>query len=634
MKRHSFSLRSAFRIPLPGQRPSTDELDGRHGLWRASPNSFAVTVTTIVCLCLSVLLGGLVGCGGGGATAISSGTGTPSQVTLNLISVSPATATLTVGATVQFKATGTYSNGTTQDLTDSVTWTSSNTTEVTIESSGQQSPGLATGVAAGSVTVTASSSSRSGSSSITVKAPATSSIPLPNEPHGMFVFNPPTSGSNFAAVQDYLITGAGSKYVKGADLIVQWAEIEPSNGTFDFTTVDSNIAQWTSASKQVELSVIATSYGARNSNTPSWYLTGKSIQRVSEAMSGGNNVITLTTASPMGFFTGNEVAQQIQLIGTNTVPRKIDGTYTICNHTISGCADPTSTTLTALSTVSANVGSSCTASCTGTAGNPVYGNFNANECGSGTIPVEWGQNFITTWQSVLSAVVAHYASNPGVVVLQTGFGIGFENNPSENSNGAACKAEMTETSASPLFGQTPVYSVQNWISYVTNMAGYVKTLNSRKKFKLALNLTDYTTGQEDWSTPDAEAASYAADGLGFGSDGWQESDDSRYAAGEHCLGGDWCSMFNKYKGQVFLFLQPVTMSDPVGSSSVTGQTESLAPSIPFALARGTQLLEIYYQDWLCTFDPSWVDTTDSNTFADCALGGYPAAFQSAAATVN
>jgi hypothetical protein len=628
MKRHAVSLRPASRIPLSGRRPSIDGLDGRRWQCHRSASRLAVTVATTVCLCLGVLLGGLVGCGGGGSSAA------PAQATLTSISVSPTSATVNVGATQQFSATGNYSDGSTKDLTSSSTWTSSDTTKVTIESAGQQSPGLASGVAAGSATITAASASQSGSSSVTVKAATSSGIPLPNEPHGMFVFNPPTSGSDFTAVQDYLITGTGSKYVKGADFIVQWAAIEPSNGTFDFSTVDSDIAVWTAAGKQVELSVIATSYGDKNSNTPKWYLTGNAIQSVSEAMSGGNNVITLTTASPMDFVTGNEVGQQIQLVGTNTLPHAIDGTYTICDHSTSGCADPTATTLTALSTVSANVGSSCAASCTGTAGNPVYGNFKSNECGSGTIPVEWGQNFINTWQSVLSAVVAHYASNPGVVVLQTGFGIGFENNPSENSNGSECQAEITETSPTPLSGQTPIYSVQNWISYVTNMAGFVKTLNSQKKFKLALNLTDYTMGQEDWSTPDAEAAAYAADGLAFGSDGWQESDVSRYEAGDQCLGGDWCAMFDKFKGQVFLFLQPVTMSDPTGSGSTTGQTESLAPSIPFALQRGAQLLEIYYQDWLCTFDPTWMDTTDNNTYNECSASGYPSAFQSAASTIN
>ncbi len=74
---------------------------------------------------------------------------TPSPV-LQSIAVTPASASITVGGTQQFVATGSYSNGSTQNLTTAATWTSSNSQEVSI------SGGLATGVAAGSVTITAS----------------------------------------------------------------------------------------------------------------------------------------------------------------------------------------------------------------------------------------------------------------------------------------------------------------------------------------------------------------------------------------------------------------------------------------------------------------------------------------------
>jgi hypothetical protein len=47
------------------------------------------------------------------------------QATLAAIAVTPKGATVTKGATVQFAAMGTYSDATTQDLTASVTWASS-----------------------------------------------------------------------------------------------------------------------------------------------------------------------------------------------------------------------------------------------------------------------------------------------------------------------------------------------------------------------------------------------------------------------------------------------------------------------------------------------------------------------------
>lgn len=71
--------------------------------------------------------------------------------TLLSISTSPVTAVVSPGAVQAFAAIGTYSDGTTQDLTSSVTWTSSDNT-VAIMST----PGRATALKSGSVRFTAS----------------------------------------------------------------------------------------------------------------------------------------------------------------------------------------------------------------------------------------------------------------------------------------------------------------------------------------------------------------------------------------------------------------------------------------------------------------------------------------------
>ena len=70
------------------------------------------------------------------------------------ITVSPTEASVAQYGTEQFKATGHYSDLSTKDLTDSVTWSSSDTSEATIsDTTGSQ--GLATGVAPGDVVITA-----------------------------------------------------------------------------------------------------------------------------------------------------------------------------------------------------------------------------------------------------------------------------------------------------------------------------------------------------------------------------------------------------------------------------------------------------------------------------------------------
>jgi hypothetical protein len=89
---------------------------------------------------------------------------------LGSLAVSPADPTQLVGQSVQVTATGTLTDGTTQDLTATVTWTSSDQAVATITSPG----GLATALAPGVSTITATSTEGlAGSTHLTV------SLPLP-----------------------------------------------------------------------------------------------------------------------------------------------------------------------------------------------------------------------------------------------------------------------------------------------------------------------------------------------------------------------------------------------------------------------------------------------------------------------
>jgi len=74
--------------------------------------------------------------------------------TLVSMNITPTTPTIGLTQTKQFTATGTYTDSTTQDLTASVTWSSSLTGYATI-SNAADSNGLATSVAVGTTTITA-----------------------------------------------------------------------------------------------------------------------------------------------------------------------------------------------------------------------------------------------------------------------------------------------------------------------------------------------------------------------------------------------------------------------------------------------------------------------------------------------
>lgn len=93
---------------------------------------------------------------------------TTPPVTLLSIAVTPSSATVQETATQQFIATGSYSDGSSQNLTTSATWTSSNGS-VGFVSNLSGSKGLATGMAAGGpVTITATYSGKTGTASFTV----------------------------------------------------------------------------------------------------------------------------------------------------------------------------------------------------------------------------------------------------------------------------------------------------------------------------------------------------------------------------------------------------------------------------------------------------------------------------------
>ena len=96
--------------------------------------------------------------------------------TLNSMTVSPSNPTLAVGGTQQFTASGLFTDGSTQNLTSQVTWSSSNTAIATINAGG-----LATAVSAGTSVITAKQGTISASTNLTTQiiplAITTTSLP-------------------------------------------------------------------------------------------------------------------------------------------------------------------------------------------------------------------------------------------------------------------------------------------------------------------------------------------------------------------------------------------------------------------------------------------------------------------------
>ncbi len=83
---------------------------------------------------------------------------TITAATLTSIAVTPGTASIHQGGTQKFAATGTFSDGTTQDVTTSVMWGTSNGAVATIATTGANA-GLATSVGGGTASISATSNS-------------------------------------------------------------------------------------------------------------------------------------------------------------------------------------------------------------------------------------------------------------------------------------------------------------------------------------------------------------------------------------------------------------------------------------------------------------------------------------------
>lgn len=137
-------------------------------------STYASSASTTVA---SVSPSGVVTAIGAGSATITASNGGKSStmtvtvpappVTLTKITVTPATVMLAAGATQQLMVTGSYSDGSTKDLTNSASYVSSAPAVATVSASG----GLVAAVATGTATITASDGGQNATATVTVPAP-------------------------------------------------------------------------------------------------------------------------------------------------------------------------------------------------------------------------------------------------------------------------------------------------------------------------------------------------------------------------------------------------------------------------------------------------------------------------------
>jgi len=171
--------------------------------------------------------------------------GTGVAVVVASIAVAPATSTVPLGLAEQFTATGTYNNGTSQDVTGSAAWSSASPSIATISATG-----LATGVAQGTATITASVGSVTGSATLTVGPPVLVSMSI----------SPASAMVKKGTTLQLTSTGTYSDHsTANVTAASQWSSISPGVATVGASGLVSAVSAGTATILASSANVSATS---------------------------------------------------------------------------------------------------------------------------------------------------------------------------------------------------------------------------------------------------------------------------------------------------------------------------------------------------------------------------------------
>jgi hypothetical protein len=222
----------------------------------------------------------------------------------------------------------------------------------------------------------------------------------------------------------------------------------------------------------------------------------------------------------------------------------------------------------------------------------VPANPNANPptlaSGESNVPMFWEQPFGDRYNAFVDAAIAKYGDDSDIGYIRFGM-----------SNGAQ---SGTTVCFDALLGKGLTEPI--WDSYITAIATHVAGATHHTQLVLGLgpfgvpndpNYPNYSvTDFPDWEATLAASTL----GLGIGNQGLDKNDEMDHANHIACAGADWCANFDRYRGVVPLYLQQIGDSCP-DDSCLTG---SLASILPFGLAEGAQIFEVYDSDLTIAYD--------------------------------
>jgi hypothetical protein len=419
---------------------------------------------------------------------------------------------------------------------------------------------------------------------------------------------PLASGGSTAALYTGLVnnvfqqgaSGSLARYVSGVTPIVAWNVVDTGTTapSINWTTLDADLNAWLSNGAPYLGIIFAPAIeGGNNNGTPAYVFT-TTYQAAIGAAQPQDIVVTGSYRGGSGSPYGNA--------------NGATGCTTGCDYNINTCV---------------------TAGCTWTnSGNDTSG-----------LPVSMiGEPIVTAWESFVQQVYIHFSS-----ACATGAGV------TDCTNAATVTAKLKYIKFGPTQGgEASVVGLALWpipSAYSTFSQAFVGTnsvapttptchltgtggvLSYLEQFYALLG-TYITTYNPSWivveslhSNGNPPNASYAdcqaiyakGDGLGFGTNGLEISDQANYAASNapltpdltNCT-SDWCYNVNAYWLNVPAnYLQTLTITDPSNGyppgEVTSGQAGSLVTLLTFASQRHVSIAEIYPCDAMFAFATAW-----------------------------
>jgi len=442
-----------------------------------------VCLPSLFCL-LSLSVMAALGCGGASGPALA-------PKTLSSLAVTPGSASIAAGATQQFTATASYSDGSTADVTSSAAWTSSATSVASVSSSG-----MVTAVATGSATITASLGGITGSTglSVTAVAPTLSSIAVtPSDPT-----------VNAGATQQFAATATFSDgSTQDITATATWTSSAPAVATISASGLATSVAQGSTtisaaldgSSGSTTLTVPATAppptptsitvtpanptvnAGATQQFTATATYSDGSTQNVTTTAAWTSSATSVATINATGLATA--IAQ-----GSTTIAAALSGVTGSTTLTVPTAPPPPSLVSIAVTPANPSFGAASTQQFTATA------TYSDGSTGNVTSSV--------TWTSSNAAAVTINASG-----LATGV--------------AAGTSTITATSGAISGATTATVTSQTISSIAVTPASPSFAAGSTQQFTATATYSDGTTGNvtstATWTSSDTSVATISNSGL-------------------------------------------------------------------------------------------------------------------------